>query len=141
MVFRLKILCRWWWFGKCFFNSFKNILPVLVLIFWLNGGLNQIMFRLLFLLVFTSVWAYDIDVLYPLSYNDFSYKSFALSNSSLLQDNADNRRWFRQCWFYILAEWWVKPNYIPTSILVGFHFCLSICIYIFYVFIYIFYST
>ena len=58
--------------------------------FWLNGGLNQIMFQLLFLLVFTSVGAYDIDALCPLSCNDFLYSNFALWNSSLLQDNADN---------------------------------------------------
>ena len=90
MVFRLKILWRRWWFGKYFFIDFKDILPVLVLTFWLNDRLNQIIFRLLFLLVFTSVWAYDIDVLYTLSCNDFSYKSFALSNSSFLQDNSDS---------------------------------------------------
>ena len=90
MVFSLKILWRWWWIGKCFFINFKNILSILVLTFWLNGRLNQIMFRLLFLLVFTSVWAYDIYVLYPLSCNNFLYKSFALSNSSLLQANSDN---------------------------------------------------
>ena len=48
------------------------------------------MFQLLFLLVFTSVGAYDIDALYPLSRSDFLCSSFALWNSSLLQDNADN---------------------------------------------------
>ena len=35
------------------------------------------MFRLLFLLVFTCAWAsvYDIDVLYPFSYNDFHIRA------------------------------------------------------------------
>ena len=38
MVFRLKLLWRKWWFGNCFFINFKNIFPILVLTFWLNGG-------------------------------------------------------------------------------------------------------
>ena len=106
MVFRLKILWRRWWFGKCFFVNFKTILPILVLTFWLNGGLNQIMFQLQFLLVFASVWAYDIDVLYPLPCNDFSYKSFALSNSSLLENNSDNLLFFIFARSFVILEEW-----------------------------------
>ena len=117
MVFRLKILWRGWWFGKRFSINFKKILPILVLTFWLNGGLNQNMFRLLFLLVFTFVWAYDIYVLYPHSGNDFSYNSFALSNSSLLQDNSYNllfiifgRSFYdygRMVWSYVYVKGYV----------------------------------
>ena len=89
-----------------FFINFKNILPILVLTFLLNGGLNQITFRLLFLLVFTSVSAYDIDVLYPHSYNDFLYKSLALSNSSLLQDNSDKLLFIIFGRSFMIVEGW-----------------------------------
>ena len=36
--------------GNDFFINFKKVLSILFLTFWLNCGLNQIMFRLLFLL-------------------------------------------------------------------------------------------
>ena len=116
MVFRLDILWRRWWIGNFFFINFKKNLPIFVLTFWLNVGLGEIMFWLPFLLVFTSVWACGIDVLYPLSCNEFLYNSVALANSSLLQHNSGNpllnkKRWtknailWKKCLFLRIYIW------------------------------------
>ena len=120
MVIRLKILWRRWWFRKNVFINFKKILPILVLTFILNGGLNQIMFQFLFLLVFISVWAYDIVVLYPLSCNDFSYNSLALSNSPLLQDNSDNFSFIIFGRFFMIVEAWFDSTFMYRGTLLGF---------------------
>ena len=75
---------------KMFFYKFKKILPILDFTFSLNGALNQTTFQLLFLLVFTSVWAYELMFYTHFLALIFLYNSFALSNSYLLQDHSSN---------------------------------------------------
>ena len=47
--FLFKILCNLWPIGKCVSTSLRKLRAVLVLTFLLNGGLNQMMLRGLFL--------------------------------------------------------------------------------------------
>ena len=47
-VFLLKIFLSWWSGGKCLSTSNRNFLEMFVSIVWLNGGLNQVIFHLLF---------------------------------------------------------------------------------------------
>ena len=48
-VFLLKILCRIWLAGKCFFSNFRNTLPTLIFTIFELSGLNQMIFLLCFL--------------------------------------------------------------------------------------------
>ena len=120
MVLKWKILWRQWWSRKCFFINFKKILPILISKFWLNDGLSQIMFQLLFLLVFTSVSAYDIDILYPLSCNDFCITALLSRNSSLWQDNSDNLLFVTFTRSFMTFEGWFTFTFMQRGTLLGF---------------------
>ncbi len=51
-VFLLKILCSLWLGGKCLSIRHRKLRAMFVLTFLLNGGLNQMILRCLFLRVF-----------------------------------------------------------------------------------------
>ena len=53
-VFLLQILCRGCCFGKQLFTILRNLLPILVSTFQLNGGLNHIMSLFLFLFTLST---------------------------------------------------------------------------------------
>ena len=60
-MFLLKILCNLLDFGKCGFNNFRNVLPIIVLTLWEKGGLNQIVLRFhCFLLVLSLAFVFGI---------------------------------------------------------------------------------
>ena len=119
-VLVLNILLSLWCFGKCFLTSLINVLPMLVLTFWLKGGLNQIILRFLFRLLLASSFAYFIDVLNPLSFRAFSYSGFALLNSSSLQDKSDNRLFIIFGRSFIMVEGWFDFAWIYIGLLFGF---------------------
>ena len=64
----LKILCRGEDLGKCLLINFRKVWATFVLIFWLKGGLNHMMFRGRFLLFLSLVvgGSYFNSLLYPL---------------------------------------------------------------------------
>ena len=92
MVLWLNILCSWWVQGKCLSTKFKNILAIFVDIFWLYGGLNQIIFLLL-LIIFLLVGAAESLllslVLKPLLLNASSYWCFDSLKISWLDEFLD----------------------------------------------------
>ena len=60
-VFLLKILCNLLDFGKCCFNSFRNVQPIFALALREKGGLNQIILRFrCFLVVLSLVFAFGM---------------------------------------------------------------------------------
>ncbi len=56
-MFLLKILCSLWLGGKCLSIRHRKLRAMFVLTFLLNGGLNQMILRCLFLRVFFVVLA------------------------------------------------------------------------------------
>ena len=88
-MFRLNILLKLWFLGKCLRMSLKNSLPMSVLTFKLKGGLNQITFLFRFRLVFWNVFSNFSVVLYPLFLSAVSYLILVLSNSISSQDKLE----------------------------------------------------
>ena len=90
----VKILCRIWLFGKCFFSNFRNTLSELVITVLEQGGLNQIfsLFRFLpslFSSCRTSFGKYLSSPVKPLSLSSLLQILIDLLNISSMEDVSD----------------------------------------------------
>ena len=90
MLLRLKILCNLLDFGKCLSTNCRNVLAMFVETVLLYGGLNQIIFRFLFLCFISRMlkWRFSEN---PLRFSSSSYSGFALSKVSLFAELLDRR--------------------------------------------------
>ena len=91
-VFFLKILCDLCSLRKYLSTKFKNLLPTLVVTLLLNGGLNQIVFRILcnFLVLFSILSTfgsiYSSDSWYSDFFNASLYSGFTELEICLLEE-------------------------------------------------------
>ena len=90
-MFRLIILMKLLFLGKCLRMSLRNYLPIFDLTFKLKGGLNQITFLFRFRLVFWDVFSNFSVAWYPLFLSAVSYVILALLNSVSSQDKLEMR--------------------------------------------------
>ena len=91
LLSRLNNLLSWWVFGKRLSNRLKIFFADICETLRLNGGLNNIIFLFLFLVIFVTVdmfcsFSNVILCLNPLSANTLLYKSLDLLNVVLSAD-------------------------------------------------------
>ena len=87
MVFLLNIFDNGFALGKCFFHILKMFFPMLVLTFKERGGLNHMIFLLLFRVCFSpSFFLYFNFSLKPLLCSACSHVVFAASKMSWLHE-------------------------------------------------------
>ena len=122
-MFRLNILLKLLFLGKCLRMSLKNFLPIFVLTFKLKGRLNQITFLLRFRLVFWNVFSNFSVALYRLFLSAVSYLILALLNSISSQDKLEMRLLVidGNCLIIVMIDGgWLEFECIYRGVLFGF---------------------
>ena len=90
-MLRLNILCSLLDLGKCLSISLRKVWATLVDTFLLNGGLNHIMLRCLFLRLLVDGFEYlRLMFVYPLLFKASSYSPLAALNISSFDELRDN---------------------------------------------------
>ena len=112
MVLRLNIFLSLLSFAKCLSIKPRNLRPMLVLTFLLNGGLYQRMsFRCLFFRLAGAVGSWHRLYWYPLSCRAFWYGGAAWSNEFLSDESEESRLFIPAGMFFKviggwLLSWW-----------------------------------
>ena len=116
----------WSWciFGKCLPNKLKNFLPIFIETLRLYSGVNHIILRFLFLMLFVTLDVFCcfwnvILCLNSLSFNGLVYKSLDLSNVVLSVDKVLIPLEILSGRFLIIIERWFRRILICNGLLSG----------------------